>query len=114
MSFYYENQRQIAYNRQLQEEKWLKEYELRKKQSLEEKQRREEIKRKNAEIVYADSYNEIKDKFTQQTVPIRDSQGVRWVKCEVCNRILPADKFSTYGGINHVNLGICNTCERKL
>lgn len=113
MNIYYENQRKIAYNRQLQEEKWLKEYELRKKQSFEEKQRCEEAKRINAEKVYAESYNEVKDKFTQQTAPIRDSHGVRWVKCEVCNRILPADKFCTYGGTNHVNLGMCNDCGRK-
>lgn len=65
------------------------------------------------EKAYLESYNEVKDLFTQQDTQIRDSQDVRWIKCELCGQILPEDKFVSYGGQNHINLGICNECDRK-
>ena len=57
-------------------------------------------------------YYEVKDKFTQQMTPIRDSNGRRWVQCEKCGKIKLDSEFSSYGGANRVNLGICTTCER--
>ena len=58
-------------------------------------------------------YHEVKDLFTQQDAQIRDSRGVRWVKCEICGQILPSDAFVSYGGPNHVNLGKCNACGKN-
>lgn len=81
---------------------------------LEEERKKEEEHRKmEAERAYLEAYNEIKDLFTQQDTQIRDSRGVRWVKCEICGQIFPSDKFVSYGGINHINLGTCNDCGRK-
>lgn len=58
-------------------------------------------------------YNEVKDQFTQQEEWIVDSSGQRWIKCEECDCIKPVDYFNCYGGINHVNLGVCTECARK-
>ena len=80
----------------------------------------EEIKKKNEELqkianekTYLDYFNEVKDLFTQQDTQIRDSRGVRWIKCEECGKILSSEKFVSYGGLNHVNLGMCNDCWKK-
>ena len=66
-----------------------------------------------AEMRYINSYNEVKNKFTQQEFQIRDSSGRRWVKCELCGEIKPESEFGSYGGTNHVNLGVCYKCSRR-
>jgi hypothetical protein len=73
-----------------------------------ERERQKQI----AEILDINCYNEVKDKFTQQQTPIRDSLGRRWVQCELCGEITLEAYFGKYGGINHVNLGVCNACSR--
>lgn len=78
---------------------------------LEEKRKEEEAKKKAAaELAEKNAYAEVKDLFTQQETPIWDSRDVRWVQCEKCGRILPADQFLTYGGLHQVNLGVCYDC----
>ena len=62
---------------------------------------------------YAECYDEVKDKFTQQKTPILDSTGVRWIMCENCGAIKPKGKFVLYGGLNHVNLGTCSDCKNN-
>jgi hypothetical protein len=57
-------------------------------------------------------YEQVKDKFVQQTEHIRDSYGYRWVECEYCGEIKRDSDFSSYGGLNRVNLGHCNKCAR--
>lgn len=74
----------------------------------------EQSTKEDEEQVYLRSYNEVKDLFTQQDAQIRDSRGVRWIKCEMCGEVLPSDKFVSYGGTNHINLGMCYNCSRKL
>lgn len=49
----------------------------------------------------------------QQEVQVRDEYGHRWVKCEICGKIAPESEFSSYGGLNHINLGKCTACTRK-
>lgn len=78
-----------------------------------EQQKEKDRREMEAERACLEAYNEIKDLFTQQDTQIRDSRGVRWVKCEICGQIFPSDKFVSYGGINHINLGTCNDCGRK-
>ena len=56
---------------------------------------------------------EILERINQQDVQVRDSSGRRWIKCECCGKIDVADCFSSYGGRNHVKLGICEDCARK-
>lgn len=55
----------------------------------------------------------IETDFEQQEKQIRDSQGNRWIKCEICGKKAIEDEFSSYGGINHINLGICKECANK-
>ena len=58
-------------------------------------------------------YKQVKNKFTQQIEPIRDSFQNRWIQCEECGKIKRDTDFWSYGGINHVNLGHCNSCDEK-
>ncbi len=51
--------------------------------------------------------------FSQQQTQVRDAEGNRWIKCEFCGQIAKESKFISYGGPNHVNLGICKACSLK-
>ena len=53
---------------------------------------------------------EILKMINQQDTQARDSAGIRWVKCKICGLVDTSDKFVSYGGENHINLGICNLC----
>lgn len=76
----------------------------------EERKLIEEQKRIEAERQFADSLLELMD---QQEVQVRDSQDRRWVKCKFCGKIALVSEFSSYGGPNHINLGICRECQRN-
>ena len=56
-------------------------------------------------------YEEVKNRFTQQSYQIIDSKGRRWIKCEICGKIKLSREFVSYGGANHINLGICYECS---
>lgn len=58
-------------------------------------------------------YEQVKDMFTQQTSQIWDSFGNRWIQCKCCSDIKRSTEFSSYGGANHVNLGLCNSCSTR-
>ena len=95
-----------------QEQYLIRQEELRKERekALElERERQKQI----TEMHYVNSYNEVKDKFTQQEFQIRDSSGRRWIQCELCGEIKPESEFGSYGGTNHVNLGVCYKCSRR-
>lgn len=47
----------------------------------------------------------------QQEYPVKDGAGNRWIKCEFCGKIAKDTEFLTYGGLGHVNLGICKECH---
>ncbi len=49
-------------------------------------------------------------KLEQQEFQVRDVDGNRWIKCEVCGKIAIETEFSTYGGPGHINLGTCKEC----
>ena len=70
-----------------------------------------EYQKQLAEMDHMKRYNEVKEKFVQQETPIRDSAGRRWVQCEICHEIKEDSEFSSYGGMNHVNLGKCSKCS---
>lgn len=70
----------------------------------------EEQKRIEVERQFADSLLELMD---QQEVQVRDSQDRRWVKCKFCGKIALDSEFSSYGGPNHINLGICSECQKN-
>lgn len=48
----------------------------------------------------------------QQEKQVHDSRGRRWIKCELCGAVETDDSFSSYGGINRINLGTCYNCKR--
>jgi len=63
---------------------------------------------------YDQCKQEIMVLIEQQEDEAFDSLGNRWVKCEECGKIDMADNFCYYGGQNHVNLGLCYDCRRKM
>lgn len=52
-------------------------------------------------------------RMDQQTEQVRDATGARWIRCEICGSVETEDKFWSYGGANHVNLGTCYKCGKK-
>ncbi len=75
------------------------------------KQKKE--KEESQKRTYEACYREVCDQFNQQGTQIRDHTGRRWVKCELCGEIKPESEFGSYGGIGHVNLGVCYDCSRR-
>lgn len=62
---------------------------------------------------YEERRESIIPRIDQQLEQVRDATGARWVKCEICGSIETEDKFWSYGGQNHVNLGMCYKCNKK-
>lgn len=60
---------------------------------------------------YNQCEEEILSLIEQQDTPAFDSMGRRWIKCEKCGCIGTDAIFISYGGENHVNLGICYNCS---
>lgn len=67
---------------------------------------------KTSNISYEQSRQEILHLMIQQETQARDSLGRRWIKCEICGAVETEDKFGSYGGSNHINLGVCYDCSR--
>ena len=65
------------------------------------------------DITYEQRRQEVLPRMIQQEIQVRDSLVRRWIKCEICGDVETEDKFGSYGGINHVNLGVCYNCSRK-
>ena len=65
------------------------------------------------EIDEESGYEDVSDKFAQNDFIVRDSSGQRFVKCDYCGEIKPDYKFASYGGLQHVNFGICRECARR-
>ena len=49
--------------------------------------------------------------MSQQDKPVRDEQGIRWIRCEICGEVKEEAEFASYGGLGHVNLGECKRCK---
>lgn len=71
----------------------------RERQQAEKRQREEDFKRN------------MESNFSQQETPVRDADGIRWIKCEFCGKIAMEGEFSIYGGKGHINLGTCKECS---
>lgn len=87
---------EAAKRRAAQEE----EQRIKKEREREEKDRKEKEFKENLE-----------SSLEQQKTPVRDTDGNRWIKCEYCGKIAMESEFTSYGGINHVNLGTCKECN---
>ncbi len=78
--------------------------------------RKQSVKQKKNDIIkeqYENGYNDVKDLFTQQNRIIRDRYEKRWVMCKKCGKIKRQEEFVSYGGLMHINLGLCKECGRK-
>ncbi len=64
-------------------------------------------------ISYEARRESILPRINQQTEQVRDMTGARWVKCEICGSVETEEKFWSYGGDNHVNLGMCYKCNKR-
>lgn len=62
---------------------------------------------------YEERRNEVLPQLEQQISPVRDSLGIRWIKCEECGVVEDESKFNRYGGTNRINVGVCNKCNRS-
>lgn len=80
------------------------------KKAEEEHQQRVEYSQKISQGIIPES---ILSRIDQQNEQVRDKYGRRWVKCETCGKIALDSEFSSYGGFNHINLGICNACSHQ-
>lgn len=98
--------------REAQEQQHIENMRRRAEQESIRREKALELERERQKQRDINCYNEVKDKFTQQQIVIRDSLGRRWVQCELCGEIKLEAYFGKYGGINHVNLGVCNACSR--
>lgn len=74
------------------------------------KQRREDDQSGNAAAGLQER-EDIGLQLEQQEVPARDSAGRRFICCEICGKIDTENQFYTYGGRQHINLGICYECK---
>ena len=116
---------EAAYEEYLEKQKLLKEKEaaerllheeqmkLEAQQLAEREARAAQQKQIDDNKVYSSGYAQVKDRFTQQTDPICDSYGNRWVECELCGEIKRDVEFSFYGGRDSANRGSCTICMRK-
>jgi hypothetical protein len=98
----------------IEQERIQKQQEEQRKREAEQKRKAEEYRRYVEAHSYEIGFSDVSYKFTQQTQIIRDRFRNRWVKCEKCGAIKQDVEFVSYGGINHVNLGLCKECSRKL
>ncbi len=71
-----------------------------------------EKKKQQNEKISNLGYEEIKEKFSQNDVPIYDSNGQRWIKCEICGIIEQERYFASYGGKDPTT-GICSKCSHN-
>ena len=72
----------------------------------------EEVERKRVEDFNLRK-EEILPQIHQQEEPVFDHTGERWFQCEICKKVLPREYFSSYGGMNHMNLGVCLECRKS-
>jgi len=102
-------------NRRAREEEERKRQEQEKRRTEAEKQRLE-LENKHQEEKRQEQENfkrKMEPRFTRQETQIRDADGNRWIKCEYCGKIAKEEEFSSFGGNNRVNLGICKECSRN-
>lgn len=117
---YEKEQHELAEKRRIEQQKLWEEAEKRrieetaKAEELRRLQEIEEEKRKEAQrqAELADAQY-IKERINQQTERVLDSRGIRWIKCEFCDKVAPDGEFVSYGGTNRINLGTCKECSKN-
>lgn len=113
-----EEKRREELQRELEEQQRLRKEaeEQRRKLYEEERRRREEEEAKRltqARQREEDFRLNMESGFAQQERQIRDSEGNRWIKCELCGKIAKENEFATYGGPGRINLGTCKECAGR-
>lgn len=99
----------IQKNHEEAEKEWKQwQEEARRRREKEEAERQAEMKRRDE-----DFKRNLESNLSQQQTQVKDEEGNRWIKCELCGLIAKESEFTSYGGQNHVNLGTCKTCYSK-
>lgn len=81
---------------------------------LEEQRRIEAQKRQEERIRQEEEFKQsLEARLSQQETPVKDTEGNRWIKCRSCGKAARDSEFVSYGGIGHINLGICKECAAK-
>ena len=99
--------------RQEEQQRIKAEYERKQREAQEEQRKHREAAEAEKRRAAEEFARNMADGFEQQETQITDENGTRWIKCEFCGKIAPAKEFSSYGGINHINLGTCVECSRN-
>ena len=79
----------------------------------ENKENIESRKQKEIQKELDEGFEDVKNKDFESQQQIRDRYNKRWCKCVQCKSIVREDGMNSYGGINAINLGICNDCYRQ-
>ena len=98
-----------------QEEYERQKAELQKRREAAEKERKEREAANQAEIQRreAEFYKNLPAAFDQQENQVRDLNGNRLIKCDICGKIGKTNEFPIYGGINRMNRGTCYACNKN-
>ena len=72
-----------------------------------------DIVEKPVVMSYEDRRESILPLMEQQTKQVVDQSGARWIRCELCGVVETEDKFWTFGGAGHMNLGKCYKCSKR-
>lgn len=108
----FEEQMRLEEERRRLEEEQLQMYFLQQQKRQAEKAK-QEAERKEQERIRLEKIRETTlDQFSQHDYIVTDNLGNRIVKCEICGMIGYTADFGSYGGVNHINLGICERCHR--
>jgi len=78
-----------------------------------EKREHEHSQRTSSSDTYDKRRTDVIPMLSQQKYQVKDHLGNRWIKCEICGAVDTDDKFVSYGGLDHVNLGVCYSCRDK-
>ena len=95
-------QKELAELQRINAEKQAEQWRIKIAREQEEKARRKE-----------EFIRSLEESLSQQQTPVRDDEGNRWIKCELCGKIARDSEFSSYGGRGRLNLGKCKECAAK-
>ncbi len=99
--------------RQRSIEEW-KKREKKRQEEFEEQKRLKEEKEAERQRLHEEEIRQfVLENIDQQETMVIDSDGDRWIRCEVCGKIATDAAFYFYGGKGRINLGICKECKGK-
>lgn len=109
-----EERRKAEEARRWEEIKQAREQRKKEKEAEEARKKvREEEQAANLKKSEEEFWKSINDEFARNDKQVISPEGARIVKCRKCGMIGETSMFSTYGGPQSMNYGICTKCMRK-